>query len=55
MHLPEMKEEELEEALLSLVQKGLIKVEYDEQLTGRFSFTPLGIAAVKAADEHLRG
>jgi len=55
MHLPEMTEEELEETLLNLVQKGLVKVDYDEQLTARFSPTPLGIAAVKAADEHLRG
>jgi DNA-binding HxlR family transcriptional regulator len=46
-----MTPEELDESLISLFNKGLINVEYDENLEPRFSVTPLGKSVVDAVDK----
>ena len=45
-----MEEEELTEALLGLIDKGLVTVEYDENLTAVFSITEEGKLAVEQSD-----
>lgn len=42
-----MTEQELEEALMGLVQMGMVDVTYDENLEALFQITPKGEQAVK--------
>lgn len=44
-----MSEEELDEALKSLLMKGLISLSYNENLEAMFTPTPLGIAVAEAS------
>jgi hypothetical protein len=40
-------EEDLDKDLMDLLQKGLISVEYDEELNATFSVTQMGVDYVK--------
>lgn len=42
-----MTENELEEALMGLVQKGMVDVTYNENLEAEFRITDLGVKAVE--------
>ena len=42
-----MTEAELEEALMDLVEKGMVDVTYNENLEAEFKITDLGVKAVE--------
>ena len=46
-----MTEDELDETLANLLSKGLISVEYNENLEAIINITPLGKAVLKEATE----
>jgi predicted transcriptional regulator len=48
-----MNMDELEEALMGLVEKGLVNVTYNENLEAMFQITPEGIDAYESFKEAL--